>query len=164
MAFVTSSPIVTPRWGRIHQQGVTAISKKGPCVIIRSSTSPHMVLGDLGKTAAEFAAVAGVVTLAAVTINAQSADAAIFHFSGPRPSNLGVQYGRYLQACPPSPNCVSSSANVVSTRSFSWRYLARIMLVPALVQTWTRCWPILTTIYHRWSLLTAIDHAIYCMV
>lgn len=121
MAFVTSSPILAPRWSGTHRQEVAAISKKGSCVTIRNPTSPHMVLGDFGKTAAEFAAVAGVVTIAAMTINAQSADAAVFHFSGPRPSNLGVQYGRYLQACPPSPNCVSSSANVVSIQSFFLR-------------------------------------------
>lgn len=114
MAFVSSCLTLASGWGGTHQRGVALSSKRAPCVIIRNPNTPHMALGQLAKSAAEFAAVAGVVTLAAVTVNAQSADAAIFHFSGSRPSNLGVQYGRYLQACPPSPNCVSSSANVVS--------------------------------------------------
>ncbi len=34
---------------------------------------------------------------------------AIFHFSGPRPSDLGVKDGQ-LKACPGSPNCVSSQS------------------------------------------------------
>jgi uncharacterized protein (DUF1499 family) len=37
------------------------------------------------------------------------ANAAIFHFSGSRPNNLGVQNGK-LAPCPSTPNCVSSQA------------------------------------------------------
>lgn len=120
MAFISSSPLLVSTWSKKSCNGAgPAINRRVPCAVGRDPSTPRMVFGDLGKTVAEFAAVAGVVTLAAVTFNAQSADAAIFHFSGPRPSNLGVQYGRYLQACPPSPNCVSSSANVVSCHVFS---------------------------------------------
>jgi uncharacterized protein (DUF1499 family) len=36
--------------------------------------------------------------------------AAIFHFSGKRPTDLGVQQGQFAP-CPPSPNCVSSQAS-----------------------------------------------------
>lgn len=101
-------------------------ARPGKCVLlpmrvhVRTSHSTRtpvlpvqMTLGDASKTFAEFAALAGVIALAVVAINAQAADAAIFHFSGSRPTNLGVQYGRYLQTCPSTPNCVSSSANVV---------------------------------------------------
>lgn len=49
----------------------------------------------------------------ALFLNTGGADAALFHFSGQRPTNIGVQYGRYLQNCPTTPNCISSSANVV---------------------------------------------------
>jgi uncharacterized protein (DUF1499 family) len=35
--------------------------------------------------------------------------ASLFHFSGPRPSDLGVKDGQ-LKACPGSPNCVSSQS------------------------------------------------------
>lgn len=36
--------------------------------------------------------------------------ASLFHFSGPRPSDLGVKNGQ-LKACPSSPNCVSSQSH-----------------------------------------------------
>jgi uncharacterized protein (DUF1499 family) len=39
----------------------------------------------------------------------ESAQAAIFHFSGSRPTTLGVQGGKFAP-CPSTPNCVSSQA------------------------------------------------------
>lgn len=51
------------------------------------------------------------VTLAGIP---STAEASVFNFGGERPSNLGVRYGRYLDICPKSPNCISSSADVVS--------------------------------------------------
>jgi uncharacterized protein (DUF1499 family) len=41
------------------------------------------------------------------------ANAAIFHFSGARPNNLGVQAGKFAP-CPSTPNCVSSQAQDVA--------------------------------------------------
>lgn len=60
------------------------------------------------KNAATAAAVAGAVLAAAPAV-----DASVFHFRAPRPANIGVRSERYLDNCPPTPNCVSSMANVV---------------------------------------------------
>ncbi|MEB3291620.1 MAG: DUF1499 domain-containing protein [Synechococcales bacterium] len=49
------------------------------------------------------------VTPVSAAIAAPLPLAAIFHFSGKRPPNLGVQAGQ-LAVCPASPNCVSSQA------------------------------------------------------
>jgi uncharacterized protein (DUF1499 family) len=45
----------------------------------------------------------------ALNLTIAPANAAIFHFSGPRPKNLGVQNGQ-LAPCPSTPNCISSQA------------------------------------------------------
>ncbi len=37
-------------------------------------------------------------------------EASVFHFSGTRPTNLGITNGKLL-GCPPSPNCVSSQSD-----------------------------------------------------
>lgn len=44
-----------------------------------------------------------------LTLGAHMPIASLFNFSGPRPSDLGVQNGQ-LKACPSSPNCVSSQS------------------------------------------------------
>ncbi len=47
--------------------------------------------------------------VAALSLPANSIVGALFHFSGSRPTNLGVQNGK-LAPCPISPNCVSSQS------------------------------------------------------
>jgi uncharacterized protein (DUF1499 family) len=50
-----------------------------------------------------------MAVMVALWMNASPAEASIFHFSGTRPSNLGVHDGR-LASCPSTPNCVSSQS------------------------------------------------------
>jgi len=51
-----------------------------------------------------------LTTLAlALTLAIAPANAALFHFSGTRPTTLGVQNGK-LSPCPSTPNCISSQA------------------------------------------------------
>lgn len=81
-----------------------------------TTATPRMSIfdgSDIANAGVKLVLTAGVLTAAGAFLLSKDANAAIFHFSGERPSNLGVQYGRYLNSCPPSPNCVSSSANVV---------------------------------------------------
>ena len=59
------------------------------------------------------AAALAAVAVAASPIASMPADAALFHIRGDRPADLGVKYERYLAMCPSTPNCISSSANVV---------------------------------------------------
>lgn len=47
---------------------------------------------------------------ASFPLAAASGGGSLFNFSGQRPSQLGVQDGKFL-ACPSSPNCVSSQAS-----------------------------------------------------
>ncbi len=54
-------------------------------------------------------AVSIVVMMSVMWCTVSPAEAFMFHFSGSRPSNLGVQDGR-LAACPSTPNCVSSQS------------------------------------------------------
>lgn len=44
-----------------------------------------------------------------LTLAIAPANAALFHFSGTRPTTLGVQNGK-LAPCPSTPNCISSQA------------------------------------------------------
>ena len=64
-----------------------------------------LAIGSVGSWAAPAAAIA-TVPVAEVSSGGQP----LFHFSGQRPSNLGVKDGK-LAACPASPNCVSSQAD-----------------------------------------------------
>lgn len=57
--------------------------------------------------------VGGALAISTAVILPRDADAAIFHFSGQRPQNIGVKYGRYLQGCPATPNCISSMEDPV---------------------------------------------------
>ena len=51
-----------------------------------------------------------LTTLAlALTLAIAPANAALFHFSGTRPTTLGVQNGK-LAPCPSTPNCINSQA------------------------------------------------------
>lgn len=50
------------------------------------------------------------------------AEAAIFHFSGTRPSNLGVKDGR-LASCPSTPNCVSSQSTEPGSQIDALKFL-----------------------------------------
>ena len=45
----------------------------------------------------------------ALSLAIAPANASIFHFSGTRPTNLGVQNGK-LASCPSTPNCINSQA------------------------------------------------------
>ena len=73
----------------------------------------QMKIGDLAANGLKIAFVTGAVAATLATAFPTDADAAIFHIRGERPETLGVRYGRYLDNCPPTPNCISSSANVV---------------------------------------------------
>lgn len=112
MAFVTTLPVCAgPKLGG----GVKTVCQTKRVGIV-VTTAPHMsIFGgwEMMNAGTKLVLTAGVLTAAGAFLLTKDADAAIFHFSGERPSNLGVQYGRYLNGCPPSPNCVSSSANVV---------------------------------------------------
>lgn len=65
------------------------------------------------ETGLKFLAVSGAIVISYLATPEQ-ARAALLKFPSERPTTLGVRYGRYLNNCPTSPNCVSSSANVVS--------------------------------------------------
>ncbi len=61
--------------------------------------------------------------LAVTLLNPSDVDASLFHFRGERPNNIGLRSSRYLDSCPPTPNCISSFADVRSKAYVpSWTY------------------------------------------
>jgi len=88
-----------------------------------------VVCADAGRDlrAAVGAAVASVTIGVGTLIGgATPADAAVFHFSGNKPPFLGPVAGRYLSACPTTPNCISTGSDVYG-RSYvpPWTYHAK---------------------------------------
>ncbi|CAN8067315.1 unnamed protein product [Agarophyton chilense] len=82
-----------------------------------------MVGGNEMETGLKVLLVGGAVALSAMVALPRDADAAIFHFRGQRPQNIGVQYGGYLQGCPSSPNCISSMEDPYDSHYVpSWTY------------------------------------------
>lgn len=65
------------------------------------------------STGLKFLLIGGAFALTTAVAVPRDAHAAIFHFSGQRPQNIGVKYGRYLQGCPATPNCISSMEDPV---------------------------------------------------
>ncbi len=54
-------------------------------------------------------AVSIALMLSVMAFSVSPAEASVFHFSGTRPGNLGVQGGRFAN-CPSTPNCVNSQS------------------------------------------------------
>lgn len=119
MAFIPSVPTMA-RSSFCVSPAVTALRTVAAGTVTTMGLSPESV--DRLKALV----VAGVVAASVVTL-APSRAQALFHFSGERPADLGVMYGRYLNACPATPNCVSSSANVVS---FFFKSFSLVIRVP----------------------------------
>lgn len=66
---------------------------------------------------------ATAVAAALLLVSCTPANAAVFHFVGKRPANIGVNVERYLSLCPPTPNCISSQENVYDNHYVpSWTY------------------------------------------
>lgn len=92
--------------------------KKNPVVCSASNQKPSSIR-ILGSTAA-----LGAI-LAATLLHPSNVDAALFHFRAERPNNIGLRSSRYLDSCPPTPNCISSFADVRSKAYVpSWTYRA----------------------------------------
>jgi uncharacterized protein (DUF1499 family) len=115
MAFVAPSPLSL----RSGIAGVNFGARIRPRVRTMTTCAAD---GAVVGTAAAFAAAAAVI--AASVFSPAAADASTFHFSGERPSNLGVRKERYLAAsCPPTPNCIGSMENVYDKHYVpSWTY------------------------------------------
>jgi uncharacterized protein (DUF1499 family) len=62
------------------------------------------------------------VVLFSMWLNVSPAEASMFHFSGSRPGNLGVQDGR-LANCPGTPNCVNSQSNEPGSQIAALKFL-----------------------------------------
>lgn len=77
------------------------------------SSGPTMSLRKKAMPALKVLFVTGAAALGMATIFPADSNAAIFHFRGERPKSVGLRYERYLDNCPPTPNCISSMANVV---------------------------------------------------
>ncbi|PXF44931.1 hypothetical protein BWQ96_05295 [Gracilariopsis chorda] len=98
MAFIPSSTTLVSsfagRW----------TTKRSTC----PSKAPVMLSSEDYSTGLKFLLIGGAFALTTAVAVPRDAHAAIFHFSGQRPQNIGVKYGRYLQGCPATPNCISS--------------------------------------------------------
>jgi uncharacterized protein (DUF1499 family) len=77
-----------------------------PVMVIRFLITVCVVLLAIGNVGIGPAAALPAASVAEVSSGGQP----LFHFSGTRPSNLGVKDGK-LAPCPTSPNCVSSQAD-----------------------------------------------------
>lgn len=108
MAFLPSSPLPGIR---DNARPVLCVAR--PITRMTNSNSPAAPDPRAALIAGAFALTAAAATVAVAVQPPAPAHAALFHFRGDRPAGLGPQYGRYLQACPATPNCISSSANVV---------------------------------------------------
>ncbi|KAI0567671.1 hypothetical protein FGB62_1g645 [Gracilaria domingensis] len=90
-----------------------------------TSMSPKMLGGNEMHTKLKIFVIGGAVALSSMFNVPTDARAAIFHFRGNRPQNIGLQYGRYLQGCPASPNCISSMEDPYDSHYVpSWTYNA----------------------------------------
>lgn len=85
----------------------------GPLLPFGSSRPTRAVCTCNAADGALKAASVIAVAAAAGALLAGSANASVLNFSGTQPSNIGLRSERYLDSCPPTPNCVSSMANVV---------------------------------------------------
>lgn len=105
MAFVSS--IALPQRSKAYH---VPIAKSRPVLCAKLSDGPVM---------------ATAVAAALLLVSSAPVDAAVFHFSGTRPANIGVTAERYLSLCPPTPNCISSQENVYDQHYVpSWTYNA----------------------------------------
>lgn len=110
MAFVPSDVSLRSTFTPAH---VSVVTKE----ICPRSATPMMSLSKKAIPAVKVLFVAGAAALGMATIFPAESNAALFHFRGERPKTVGLRYGRYLNNCPPTPNCISSMANVVRCTS-----------------------------------------------
>lgn len=103
MAFILSSAVQTSHFVQSSNQKCAKL--KSVCTAVTS-----MKVGDMAKGAKKVLVGGALVVCTSVLMGMES-QAAIFQFSGERPTDLGISYGRYLKGCPTTPNCISSSAN-----------------------------------------------------
>jgi uncharacterized protein (DUF1499 family) len=93
---------------RRNPAGWPATSQPKPLAQL-AVTSVCIALASLLLWGAPAAAIAAPVQLMPIPVPLALAGGSIFHFSGDRPSTLGP-FNNHLQACPESPNCVSSQS------------------------------------------------------
>lgn len=83
---------------------------------LKKACSLMAVDPQTAKAAAAAAAAAAVLGASIAVANPARA-APLFHFRGEKPASVGLVSERYLQACPPTPNCIGSMGDAVRASS-----------------------------------------------